>query len=137
MVMLPLQLDEGVKVVATLSTLVPLPVTTVHSFPTLSPAGSVVRKTFAHSLPSLELLADALAEALVDAVGRLEAVTLLETLGAADALADASGCEVAADATATPTPIVASRAAVTIAVLPIVRLRMGVSLHRCLATATS
>lgn len=123
-VTLPLHVDEGVKVIATLSRLVPLAVTAVHRLPTLSPAGDVVRYTSAHLLPSDELLADALAVAVVDAVGRLEAVTLLETLGAAEASADPPDPEVAAEATATPKPIVVSSPTVMIAPLPRVRLRM-------------
>ena len=85
---LPSQLDEAVKVIVTPLTLVPLAVTAVHSFPTESSAGDVTRYTSAHLLPSEELLADGLAEALVpvDAAGPFP-----EALGAAEALAVALG----------------------------------------------
>jgi hypothetical protein len=122
---LPLQLDEAVKVTVTPLTLVPLAVTAVHSFPTVSPAGFLTRYTSAHSLlPSEELLL--LADGLAEAVGLADTVALMVGAGLADVLADAVavGCEVAAEATATPMPIAASSTVDTTAPLTRVRLRM-------------
>jgi hypothetical protein len=120
-VTLPVQLDDAVKVIETLLTVVLSESTTVQSFPAESPAGSVVRKTSAHWLPSEPLLADAdgLAVALAEAVGS----ALAEALGPAVA----SPGVVAALAMATPTPVSVARAAAMTAPLPRVRLRMGIS----------
>jgi hypothetical protein len=123
---LPVQLDEAVKVTATPLTLVPLEVTAVQSFPTESPAGDLTRNTSAHWLPSPEELLLVLADGLVEAVGLLDTVVLIVGLGLAEALAVVlvDGVEVAAEATATPTPIAASRTVDTTAPLTRVRLRM-------------
>jgi len=122
---LPLQLDEAVKVTVTPLMLVPLAVTAVHSFPTVSPAGFLTRNTSAHTLPSEELLL-LLADGLVDAVGLVDTVALTVGAGLAEELAVvvAVGVEVAAEATATPTPTAASRTVETTAPLMRVRLRM-------------
>jgi hypothetical protein len=123
---LPLHVDDGVKVTVTPLTVVPLLVTAVHNFPTVSLAGEVTRYTSAHSLPSEELLVegDADADTLADAVGRPEALLPAEGMALAEALGVADGCEVAAEATATVRPIAVSREPATITPLPSVRLRM-------------
>ena len=90
---LPLQLDEGVKVTATLVIVVPLLVTAVHSVPTEFLAGEVTRYTSAHSPPSEELLLDGLADAvaLADAVGPPDAPPLFVGSEPAEALGAAPG----------------------------------------------
>jgi hypothetical protein len=120
---LSLQLDVAVKVMDTLLTVVLSESTVVHSFPTESPAGSVVRNTSEHTLPSelVLLLADGLAVAV--ALADADGPALAEALG----LAVASPGLVAALAIATPTPVSVARAAAMTAPLPRVRLRMEVS----------
>jgi len=115
---LPLHVDDAVNVTVTPLRVVPSASSVVHSFPAESPAGSVVRKTSAHWLPSELLLAEGTAVAVAVAV----AGTLAEVLGAA---AEPLLLLVAALAIATPSPVRVSNEAAMSAPLPSVRLRMG------------